>query len=180
MVKKRDIIFISIIATLSVVVFFLSGQGRKTEVKEIVRTDTITITKYDTITLYKPRFVKEVIVDTIEVEIIENNPLKLPKTQRFYSNPNYNLWISGYKPELDSLQLFKTTEYIYINNDIEKTIRKYDVYGGLEYGRFNNQDLIMLNLTLDTPSGFGIQGGVGVMNGDVGFTIGLRKRILSF
>ena len=36
----------------------------------------------------------------------------LPIEQRQYSDPRYTAWVSGYRPQLDSIQIYQRTEYI--------------------------------------------------------------------
>ena len=36
----------------------------------------------------------------------------LPIEQRQYSDPRYTAWVSGYRPQLDSIQIYQRREYI--------------------------------------------------------------------
>ena len=36
----------------------------------------------------------------------------LPIEQRQYSDPRYTAWVSGYRPQLDSIHIYQRTEYI--------------------------------------------------------------------
>ena len=36
----------------------------------------------------------------------------LPIEQRQYSDPRYTAWVSGYRPQLDSIQIYQQTQYI--------------------------------------------------------------------
>ena len=36
----------------------------------------------------------------------------LPIEQRQYSDPRYTAWVSGYRPHLDSIQIYQLKEYI--------------------------------------------------------------------
>ena len=56
----------------------------------------------------------------------------LPIEQRQYSDLRYTAWVSGYRPQLDSIRIYKTTEYI--TKEI-KTVAKPKRWGiGLQAG----------------------------------------------
>ena len=38
--------------------------------------------------------------------------VNLPTEQRQYSDPRYTAWVSGYRPQLDSIRIYQQTEYI--------------------------------------------------------------------
>ena len=38
--------------------------------------------------------------------------IHLPIEQRQYLDPRYTAWVSGYRPQLDSIQIYQRTEYI--------------------------------------------------------------------
>lgn len=55
---------------------------------------TDTITQWETLTVH----------DSVAVEV--------PITSKHYGNNNYDAWISGYEPFLDSIKVYQKTEYI--------------------------------------------------------------------
>lgn len=91
-------------------------------------TDTISVTEYvtfrDTIFVEKPKYYKEVIRDTVPIEMFSVDGENLLISQKEYCDSNYIAWVSGIDPRLDSIMVFKNTEYVYKTKTIEtiKTI----------------------------------------------------------
>lgn len=106
--------------------FFLGWFCKPSEIKEIevVRTDTLTV--YDTTIIDRPvpKFVR--VVDSIYVPITDTLHLHdttflvLPRTQKEYSDSTYRAWVSGFKPQLDSIMVFNKTVYITNTEVVEK------------------------------------------------------------
>lgn len=103
-----------------------------------VKVDTLFV--YDTIFVEKPVIKKVEIIDTLLLPVPITDTLMLhdtvfvhlPIEQRQYSDPSYTAWVSGYRPQLDSIRIYKTTEYI--TKEI-KTVAKPKRWGiGLQAG----------------------------------------------
>lgn len=77
--------------------------------------DTVEVSKItlrvDTITEVKPLFAYRRTVDTVTIPCTDVN-VELPIEQVEYEDSTYNLWISGYKPSLDSIKVFARTVQI--------------------------------------------------------------------
>lgn len=84
----------------------------------VYKTETDTVTNTEYITLH----------DSVEVEV--------PITSKHYGNKQYDAWISGYCPTLDSIKVYQKTEYI--TTTITKTKQKnkwsIGVQAGYGYG----------------------------------------------
>ena len=65
-------------------------------------TDTMLIALTDTVT----------VSDTVYV--------RLPREQKRYADTNYVAWVSGYRPRLDSIEVYPSTRYV------TKTVTKMD------------------------------------------------------
>ena len=83
----------------------------------VTKTDTISVTKYqtirDTIFVDKPKYYKEVVRDTVPLNLfVSNEGNYLVATQKEYRDSNYVAWVSGIEPQLDSIMVFKNTEYV--------------------------------------------------------------------
>lgn len=98
----------------------VSLTNRKEVIIEKTTSDTVTIVKLDTVKVKIPTFIKEVIVDTFLVKDSLNNDYIIPKTQRYYKSNDYEAWVSGYRPNLDSLNIFRKT----ITNTITNTVTR--------------------------------------------------------
>ena len=103
-----------------------------------VKVDTLFV--YDTIFVEKPVIKKVEIIDTLLLPVPITDTLMLhdtvlvhlPIEQRQYSDPRYTAWVSGYRPQLDSILIYQRTEYI--TKEI-KTVTKPKRWGiGLQAG----------------------------------------------
>ena len=118
--------------------YFVS-ERRNAHPNEIkVKVDTLFV--YDTIFVEKPVIKKVEIIDTLLLPVPITDTLMLhdtvlvhlPIEQRQYSDPRYTAWVSGYRPQLDSIQIYQRTEYI--TKEI-KTVTKPKRWGiGLQAG----------------------------------------------
>lgn len=126
-----------IVIVILAVCLVLSLTHKKEVILENRTTDTITIVRADTIRERIPHFITEKVLDTIFVEKVSENGLKLPITQRYYSTDLYQAWVSGYKPSLDSINVFRKTVTNTITNTVTKEIypKTTDLYlnGGVDY-----------------------------------------------
>lgn len=111
-----------IVIAILAVCLALSLTHKKEIILEKHTIDTVTIVRIDTIIERFPQFVSEKVVDTIFVEKVPENGLKLPITQRFYSNDSYQAWVSGYKPSLDSINVFSKIFEKTVTNTVTKEI----------------------------------------------------------
>ena len=83
-----------------------------------VKVDTLFV--YDTIFVEKPVIKKVEIIDTLLLPVPITDTLMLhdtvlvylPIEQRQYGDPRYTAWVSGYRPQLDSIHIYQRTEYI--------------------------------------------------------------------
>ena len=103
-----------------------------------VKVDTLFV--YDTIFVEKPVIKKVEIIDTLLLPVPITDTLMLhdtvlvhlPIEQRQYSDPRYTAWVSGYRPQLDSIQIYQTTEYI--TKEIKKATKSKRWGIGLQAG----------------------------------------------
>lgn len=84
-----------------------------------IETRKLPVSIHDTIYKYLPR-------DSIEVEI--------PITQVEYSDSNYQAWVSGFEPSLDSIRIFKQKEIITIENLIKEKPKRWHIGPTIGYG----------------------------------------------
>lgn len=98
-------------------------------------------TAYDSVVLrYQTKYVKvnQTVIDSVIVRSEDSIPVKIPITQKIYKDSLYEAWISGYEPNLDSINVFgKTvTTTIYKATPVYKTKRwGLGVQAGYGYGK---------------------------------------------
>lgn len=82
------------------------------------KADTVRIR--DTIHIPKPVYVTSKIIDTMTVLVQATDTLwlhdtlyvNLPREQRTCAGSTYTAWISGYRPQLDSIQIYPQTKQL--------------------------------------------------------------------
>jgi len=138
--------------------FFLGKGIYQPTYDEKVARDTVIVR--DTVFDYRPapvdsamvryvtRLLPVVRTDTVNHVIAVNNlindtvAVEVPITSKHYQAKEYDAWVSGYEPSLDSIKVYKETQYI--TETITKTVKDkgkhffLDVGAGCEY-RFNDK-----------------------------------------
>ena len=90
----------------------------------VVRTDTVVVT--DTVIERMPEPVAMSVVDTLHIPVMDTVLysvkdtlyvrdtlyVELPREQKFYSADDYRVWVSGYRPRLDSIAVFPSAVYV--------------------------------------------------------------------
>ena len=87
------------------------------------KTDTVTEYKIirDTTFVERPKLCKEIIRDTVWLDsLLDNDYNHLIVSQKEYRDSDYVAWVSGIEPKLDSIMVFKNTEYVFKTYTIEK------------------------------------------------------------
>ena len=102
--------------------------------QRLCETKTDTVTKYkivrDTTFVERPKLCKEIIRDTIQLNsLLGNGDKHLVVSQKEYRDSNYVAWVSGVEPQLDSIIVFKNTEYVFKTATIE-TIKNIEDRNG--------------------------------------------------
>lgn len=113
-----------------------SCQQPEQIVTEIVKTDTLTITRVDTITIVKPQPYKVVVRDTVAVNSFQSLPnwKELAQEVKEYQDSTYYAKISGINAYLEEIRVYPRTEYKYITTT-EKVYEKPRKWGiGIQAG----------------------------------------------
>ena len=108
-----------------------------------VERDTVTVT--DTIPHYYPQPVEvnkvrteykwltrvETSTDTLHDSVL----VAVPITSKHYGGDQYDAWVSGCEPSLDSIKVYQRTEYITERVTLSKPPNKWelDIIGGIDY-----------------------------------------------
>lgn len=166
-----------VIAVLAVCLI-LSLTNRNEVVIEKHTTDTITIVRIDTFRSVLPRFITEKVVDTIFVEKTSENGLKLPITQKYYNDDSYQAWVSGYNPNLDSINVFQKIVTNTVNHTIIKEVYPKHIDWYLNAGSMfidkKAAPYVGLNMKLENDLVIGVNAGVYEKEMFYGFNIGFK------
>ena len=142
-----------IILGVVIVCLILCPKTEEKEVKTVVLHDTTVV--HDTVIKTIPKtqieYKYKEIKDTI---FIDTSKISLPIESKHYSDSLSDIWVSGYKPEIDSIKYHIPQQTIYIDKVVEVEIEKpkkwYEdrfiitagVYGGYS-PLYNNFDVIV-------------------------------------
>ena len=99
------------------------------------KTDTVTEYKIirDTAFVERPKLCKEIIRDTVWLDsLLDNDYNHLIVSQKEYRDSDYVAWVSGIEPQLDSIMVFKNTEYVFKTSTI-KTVKTIEDKTGKWY-----------------------------------------------
>lgn len=121
------------IAALLAAVFLLSGYmlGRRAcrahAPELMVQTDTLRIR--DTLLVERPVPVEVRVVDTMLVAVMDTVTvndtvyLQLPREEKVYESGDYRAQVSGYRPELDWIEVYPQTVYVTRNISVDSRKR---------------------------------------------------------
>ena len=134
-------------------------KDKDAEIKEKITTVTKIDTIMDTVLVVKKEKAIKVIRDTlVNVEFIRDTVdtakvvADIPIVQKEYSDDStYTAWVSGYRPSLDSINIYRNNVYINKETIITKKDNKRLGIGLVIYGGFN-----MGSRQLDWGVGIGI------------------------
>lgn len=107
----------------------LMSKQNEIQPQYIYETKKDTVIEYkivrDTTFVERPKLCKEIIRDTVWLDsLLDNDYNHLIVSQKEYRDSDYVAWVSGIEPQLDSIMVFKNTEYVFKTATIEtvKTI----------------------------------------------------------
>nr|WP_306562197.1 hypothetical protein [Bacteroides intestinalis] len=115
--KKLPWILVILLAVACVVAWFRPHEPLPAEIR--TETKVKTVVKVDTLLISPPMAPLLVfkLTDTIRI-----GDTVVHREQAYYEDSLYRAWVSGYRPRLDSLQIFPRTVYRTVTNDIYHTI----------------------------------------------------------
>lgn len=141
---KRVYLYFAVFFAVAAFVFGYRLSSTHTEPTEIVRTDTLIVERWDTVTIEKPtevvRYVQRYdtirLTDEPRIVITIDSTAIIPIEQAVYQDSTesaqYTAYVSGFRAALDSINInCKNTETI-ITNTIEIKPRRFGV--GLQLG----------------------------------------------
>ena len=146
--KTHFIVFI-VGAVLGLLSGFFIGKGIYDQpIHESVTRDTVT--RIDTVFQYFPKpieverirteykWLTKVTTDTVtDYTVLHDSVLvEVPIESRHYNSPEYDAWVSGYQPSLDSIKVYQKENYITERVVISKPPNRFTLglQGGYGYG----------------------------------------------
>jgi len=124
-----DIIGVAILVALFLAFNYASyrkgfRKGENNAIETIItQIDTLTLT--DTIKVVEPKYIAVRTVDTIRVPVpipgkTDTLWAELPREQKVYQDSTYLAYVSGYQPQLDSIDVYRKTTTITVNNIVKE------------------------------------------------------------
>ena len=115
--KKLPWILVILLAVACVVAWFRPHEPLPAEIR--TETKVKTVVKVDTLLISAPMAPLLVfrLTDTMRI-----GDTVVHREQAYYEDSLYRAWVSGYRPKLDSLQIFPRIVYQTVTNDIYHTI----------------------------------------------------------
>jgi len=115
--KKLPWILVILLAVVCVVAWFRPHKPLPAEIR--TETKVNTVVQIETLLISPPMAPLLVfrLTDTMRI-----GDTVVYREQAYYEDSLYRVWVSGYRPRLDSLQIFPKTVYQTVTNDIYHTI----------------------------------------------------------
>lgn len=148
--KNLVIAVLSLLLALSLIFQHLYHSNRNNTGNSL-KTDTVTVTKIDTVTIIKPvvqyRYITQVITDTLyNIDSIKV-PVQIPIESKTYQDSTYRAVVSGYRASLDTIQVYPIHTYTTITNTITKQKRfNIGIQAGVGYGVINKKSDVYVGL----------------------------------
>ena len=158
----------------AIVIFCLGmyfiGKGCSRDVsdgKEVIRsivTDTVYVTRVDTVYVTRPVVKERVVVDTVYVET-ERGGLSLPLEQlRYEEKDRFEAWVTGFHVSLDSVKLYDKV----VERTVTRTVRTeakqgYSCVPYMGFKAFEGTVSPNIGLMLETPKSW-------VLGAEIGYS----------
>lgn len=147
--NKTHLIVFIVGAFLGLVCGFFSGKAIYDQpIKESIK--RVTVTRIDTVFQYFPKpvdvekvrteykWLTKVTTDTVTnyTTLHDSVLVEVPITSKHYNAPEYDAYISGYMPSLDSIRVYQKERYITETVTISKPPNRFSIglQGGYGYG----------------------------------------------
>lgn len=152
--SKIHLSYCILIGVLVALLCLCLNKEQKVEVVRECVTDTLYLEKVDTLQIFKPIMIERRIIDTLYLPSNDKDTLYLPIEQKHYSRTySYDAWVSGYKPQLDSIRVYNKVEYKTITNTITKEIEynRWNLYTYMGFKHINDKFLPSIGLMTKSP-----------------------------
>ena len=178
--SKRIIPWVIVLVLVVLLVWSLKVDSGEPTIVEKQTTDTIVVTKVDTLTITDVRTVIKPVHDTTYVTYRDSIYVPVPRQDYNFSEEGvFDITVRGFDVEFLSAEVYPKTVYKTITNTVETTIYKdsWNLYFGAGIWAFNKETVPTLNLTLKTPKRWlislntGYYGGRLIYGGQISYKI---------
>lgn len=161
--KLKNVIILSVSLLIVGIVagwFIRKGVTGSDAHETVVLLDTLVVR--DTVRERYPVYVERTVTDTMlvaftdTVTVSDTVFVRLPREQRMYADTNYVAWVSGYRPSLDSIEVYPATRYVTKTvTKMEDSRKRWGIgiqagYGiGLEGGKVTGVPYIGIGISYD-------------------------------
>ena len=130
-----------------VVLAFIMSWAKRCDHAEVIKVERDTIVQYDTIPHWYPkpvevtktkteyRWLTRVEHSTDTLTRTDSVLVEVPITSKHYQSRDYDAWVSGYEPSLDSIKVYQRTQMITEIRTVSKPPNRWelDIVGGIDY-----------------------------------------------
>jgi len=128
--NKKQIFYLAVLIAVCIATSVITHRcdRRNNQPGKVIKIARDTIIKYDTIPQYYPKPVEiekvrteyqwlpiaKIVHDTVGfTQFVKDSALvEVPITSKHYHGSEYDAWVSGYQPSLDSIKVYQRTEYV--------------------------------------------------------------------
>ncbi len=137
----KYLVAILIGVVLGIICYDICCERHFKEDETIIKIKRDTVIFHDTIRIEKPTYHKVITRDTIllavadTIRVNDTTYVHLPVESKVYSDSLYTAQISGYKAELDWIEVYPVTKTVTVNNTLTNTVYRKARWGiGIQAG----------------------------------------------
>lgn len=113
----------AIVAALLCLCCFVSYRIGRNRAEIVTETDTLIVTRLDTIREKYPVYLTERVVDSVRIPVYlhDTTYIEVPITQKYYHEDSlFDAWVSGFLPQLDSINVYQKTTTIEVTKYVQQ------------------------------------------------------------
>jgi len=118
----------AIVASLLFLACCVSYRIGRNRAEIVTETDTLVIVRLDTIREKYPVYIAERVVDSVRIPVYchDTTYVEVPITQKHYHQDSlYDAWVSGFLPQLDSIEVMQRTETIEVTRYVQLPVPRW-------------------------------------------------------